>query len=364
QNEYIGTQGLRRATIRFLANVIVKNAKEIWLYSDQDISWITEDKSFLIIWMTLLGTCVRKRMKIKIIHNINRDPDEMIKGLESWIPLYMSGMIEPYYSKRITDERFSHSLFICPDVVCAEASHVRGSEKTGVYRYHEDKMHLEIFMNQFENLLSTCEPLMKIYTQTDLAKYIFYTDNAFNKGSIVTMLNSLSIAFLPKRTLDSMLLRVSITDEEKEKIYSFYLSRVNMYRKAIKHENVSDIIPLPDIHDVEEGKISLNLENIRSGLRIPYTLDDYKSHVEKVLSVMKSDSTYSLVSLPETPFANVQIIINGDIVTVVKSNTPQIAFVISNPQMSRAFKEYASRLHDKYYQEREDIEKKLSEYLV
>lgn len=363
-DEYIGIKGLQSAVVRFLSNVISKKAEEIWLYSDQDMVWITENREYLLAWTFLLGACVKHRIKIKIIHTIDRDADEMISGLESWIPLYMSGMIEPYYCRKRSDLRFSHSLFICPKTVCVESYNVKGSENTGIYRYHEDEMHLMVYQDQFDSLLSYCEPLMKIYTQSDLAKYIFYTDSMFSKSGIITMLNSLSIAFMPNETLDSMLKKVQLTDEEKENIYAFHSNRKNLYNNAFRAGKASDIIPLPKPADVEEGKVSLNLENIRSGLRIPYTKEEYMSHVRSVLDALRTNTGYNLINLPEMPFLNVQIILNGDIVTVVKSNTPHIAFVISNPFLTQAFKDYTKKLLDKYYQGRSDIEQKLSEYLV
>jgi hypothetical protein len=312
----------------------------------------------------LLGACVRNRVKIKIIHTIDRDADEMIKGIENWLPLYMSGMVEPYFSKKRSDLRFSHSLFICPNAACVESFNVKGSEDAGLYRYHNDQAHIKIFEAQFDFLLASCEPLMRIYTQSDLAKYIFYMDNVFNKSGIVTMLNSLSIGLLPKKTLESMLKRVNITDEEEERIFAFHLNRVNMYNNAINYANVYDIIPLPKPDDVAQGKISLSLDNISSGLRIPYTKEDYEQHVANVLDLIRTKPSYNLVNLPEVPFLNVQIILNGDIVTVAKSNVPQIAFVISNSLMAQAFKDYIKKLMNKYNQSRKDIEQKLSEYLA
>jgi hypothetical protein len=363
-SEYIGIEGLRKAVIKFLSNVIMSRSGEIWLYSDQDMAWINDDKRFLSIWTVLLGACVRNRVKIKIIHTIDRDADEMIKGIENWLPLYMSGMVEPYFSKKRSDLRFSHSLFICPNAACVESFNVKGSEDAGLYRYHNDQAHIKIFEAQFDFLLASCEPLMRIYTQSDLAKYIFYMDNVFNKSGIVTMLNSLSIGLLPKKTLESMLKRVNITDEEEERIFAFHLNRVNMYNNAINYANVYDIIPLPKPDDVAQGKISLSLDNISSGLRIPYTKEDYEQHVANVLDLIRTKPSYNLVNLPEVPFLNVQIILNGDIVTVAKSNVPQIAFVISNSLMAQAFKDYIKKLMNKYNQSRKDIEQKLSEYLA
>lgn len=41
----------------------------------------------------------KKGHHLNIIHNVDRPFNEMMLGLESWIPIYMTGQISPYYLK-------------------------------------------------------------------------------------------------------------------------------------------------------------------------------------------------------------------------------------------------------------------------
>lgn len=361
--EYIGVKGLQTAVIRFLSNSVYEKADELWLYSDEDMSWIADDKEFLLKWTVLLGTCVKNRIKIKIIHTVDRDPDEMIKGLESWIPLYMSGMIEPYMSRRKVDNRFSHSMFICPNKSCIEACHVKGSESFGLYRYHTEQEHIDIYMKQYEMLLSTCDPLMKIYTQADLAKYISFTDNVVNEGGITSVLQSLSLGFMDKSLLDKMLSKADCNDEELEKIYTFWQSRVSMYERALQDEKIREMIPLPSKESIDKGEVILNLGTIRHELLIPYEKEDYARYIRNIINIIDRYKNYNLIPLPELPFINVQIIINGDNISIIKTDFPKISFVISNQYIVSAFKDYTARLAGKYAKDRETVKKMLSEYL-
>ena len=43
---YEGYEGLRAAVLRFLGNAVKSNAKELLLYSDQNMEWMVEDPSF------------------------------------------------------------------------------------------------------------------------------------------------------------------------------------------------------------------------------------------------------------------------------------------------------------------------------
>ena len=45
-----------------------------------------------------------------MIHNIDRPFAEMMLGLESWIPMYMTGQISPDYLKGVQNNVFLHFL--------------------------------------------------------------------------------------------------------------------------------------------------------------------------------------------------------------------------------------------------------------
>lgn len=45
-----------------------------------------------------------------MIHNIDRPFSEMILGVESYIPMYMTGQISPYYIKGIQNRVFMYFL--------------------------------------------------------------------------------------------------------------------------------------------------------------------------------------------------------------------------------------------------------------
>ena len=95
---YFGSTGLQNAVIRFLGGVISDGGKELYLYSDQNMNWLT-DPEFRLKWAALMLRCVQKGVKIHVIHNVDRDVSEMIEAIISWLPLYMSGMIRSYYCK-------------------------------------------------------------------------------------------------------------------------------------------------------------------------------------------------------------------------------------------------------------------------
>ena len=156
---YTEDSGLQEASIRFLTEVIKSNAKEIYLYSDRSIDWMTKDKAYGVKWAYLMFCLVSKGVKIKIIHNIDRKLPDMVNAVQSWLPLYMSCCIEPYYTDIKTGKRFTHTLFVCPDVACISAFNPYGNEHA-LYHYYTDETQIAFGEYQFNTLLKNCHPLV------------------------------------------------------------------------------------------------------------------------------------------------------------------------------------------------------------
>ena len=159
---YQGIPGFRSAVLRFLGDVIKAGATEILLYSNQDMAWMVSEPDFYKKWGMLMFMCVSAGTKVRIIHNIDRGMDEMIAAIKSWLPLYMSGMIEPFYNSKSNDSIFAHTIFLCPGLACVESSHVKGTDSTAIYNYHVDNKILKVYENEMKLLFDDASPLMSV----------------------------------------------------------------------------------------------------------------------------------------------------------------------------------------------------------
>ncbi len=159
---YIGQKGLQSAVLRFLGQAIKCGATEFLLYSDQRMDWMSSDDDFHSRWASLMYECVRRGIHIRIIHNINRGLDEMNEAIISWLPLYMSGMIEPYYAQKPNLGLFAHTIFLCPGNMCISSFCARGSEKDAVIYFLTDKRALDSNYCYFNTLLQKSKMLVKV----------------------------------------------------------------------------------------------------------------------------------------------------------------------------------------------------------
>lgn len=160
--DYFGTEGLRRAVLRFLGTVVARGGRELWLYSDQNMDWMVGDPVFRMKWASLMLATVKSGVRIRIIHNVDRDVGEMTDAIVSWLPLYMTGMIESWYSRRTRDGRFANTLFVAPGIAAIQASVAVGCEEFGVYRYYTEERSFLFFAAEFNTLLSSSKPLVTV----------------------------------------------------------------------------------------------------------------------------------------------------------------------------------------------------------
>ncbi|MCR5122235.1 MAG: hypothetical protein K6B74_07430 [Ruminococcus sp.] len=159
-DSYIGAEGLRQAVTRFLCSAIRNGSGELLLYSDAGLEWL--GNSFITRWTALMTACVKKNTRIRIIHNVDRNARELITAITDWLPLYMTGLIEPYYCVRKQGERFGCTIFLDPGSACVESFCVKSIESTAEYSYITEPERLEVCRRNFDALLNDSLPLMKI----------------------------------------------------------------------------------------------------------------------------------------------------------------------------------------------------------
>ena len=135
------------------------------LYSDSSMSWMTGD--FIKVWASLMTACLKNGTRIKIIHNVERSVNEMTNAIISWMPLYLSGLIEPYYSTSPAGSRYSCTIFIDPENACVHSFGVREGAAETEYFYFTDEERIDRGIGDFEALISKCSPLLEVLPVSD-----------------------------------------------------------------------------------------------------------------------------------------------------------------------------------------------------
>ncbi len=357
---YWGNEGLRAAVCRFLS-AAAEGGGTLYLYSDEDQEWLSGDPSFFNKWAALMLACLKKGVKMKIIHNVDRDMDEMLTAISGWMPLYMSGMIEPHVCKRPRDTRFVRTFFLYPGKACIHGSFTRGAGDEKWYDYITDPEKLDSLRQDYQRLLDSSDDLLKIYLDHQSWR-LFRNFPISGSEDKKILLTGLSPATIPAELLDRMLERQLEDEEEKQRIKEAHRARQAQFKEALEHGHVYEFVELPDDPDLFAGEVRLNLgtELLESDVR--YTPEEYAEHVEAVIRLLNRKKQYHLLILPEVPFPDIQVVLADKEVAIIRSKSPYAGFVFSEPLLCHAVGVYFDMLEKKYRKSRSAVRQKLKRF--
>lgn len=121
-------------------------------------------------WMYGMAMMLKKGLHLNQIHNLDRSFEDMMLGLESWIPMYMTGQISPYYLKDIQNNVFLHLLKVSGTAALTGEA-ISGSHSDGKYYLTKNKDEVAYYRKRVESLLNKAHPLMNIYRKENAGDF-------------------------------------------------------------------------------------------------------------------------------------------------------------------------------------------------
>lgn len=95
-----GNAGKRKAVEQFLLRILQEEKPQtLLLFSDEDMAWLFEDMTFALRWRELFTEVILKGNRVRIIHTVARNMNEMLEAVMKWVPIYMTGAIPHSYGR-------------------------------------------------------------------------------------------------------------------------------------------------------------------------------------------------------------------------------------------------------------------------
>ncbi len=164
---FTGNSAKRRAVVYLLSSLLQNEEKsELFLMSDEDMSWLTEDRAFQVQWHMLLRGIIEAGHKITIIHTVHRDTREIIQAINLWMPLHLLGTIKSYYNPRYQSNTLKTSWFIEKDKRALVSSSVTFEDIENISYLFELPEVAHSYQSQFMGRLTGCKPLFEIFKKT------------------------------------------------------------------------------------------------------------------------------------------------------------------------------------------------------
>ena len=335
---YYGIAEMMESELDFLkATVLSKSMACVTMYSDMPMREMAKDPEFPKKWMFGMAMMLKKGLHLNQIHNLDRSFDEMMLGLESWIPMYMTGQISPYYFKNAPNDVFLHFLKVS-GIAALSGEAVAGYHADGKYYLTKVKREVEYYRKRAEEMLKNAYPLMEIYrSERKNELNAFLLADIKTAGKRRSILSSLPLYTISDELLNRILTRNNIDAELKEKITEYAKTQRQRIKKILETERIEDEIPDFVQENFTKSPPMLELSGIFCEEDIPYNEEEYTAHLKESMAFAEQNPNYTLKCSTAHAFNNLKIIIHeGQWVMVSKGKTPAIHFVIRHPKLRSA----------------------------
>ena len=339
---YYGLEKMMDSELDFLkATVLSKSNADVTMYSDMPMTEMAKDPDFPKKWMFGMALLLKKGLHLNQIHNLDRSFEDMMLGLESWIPMYMTGQISPYYLKGVQNNVFSHLLKVSGAAVLSGEA-ISGYHTDGRYYMSNTKDDIAYFTKRANELLKNAYPLMEIYREDRQSNL-----NAFLMSDIKTSGNRKSVLSAPplytisNEVLSEILGENGISDSDSKRIFEFAKSQRQIAEEILQNDIIEDSVPFLTKDEFEKHPMHLILSGLFFDRDIDYTYEQYEKHLKCCEKFENEHENYTATGTAVSTFSNLQILMHeGKWAMISKGNSPAIHFVIHHPKLRNAIENF------------------------
>ena len=339
---YYGIEEMKQGELNFFKGTVLSKSKEdIFMCSDMPMEDMAKDIDFGKKWMFAIAMCLKKGHYLNIIHNLDRPFNEMMLGLESWIPIYMTGQISPYYLSNLKNNIYNHLNYVSA-AAALSGECINGFHNKGMYYLTTNKNEIEYYKEKSDLLLKKAKPLMEIYRENNIKEFHLF----LKKDENIVCDRTRYISSLPLFTIsDELLIKIlksnKLSKEEIDKIIKYKNNEFKYMNSILKKNKVFDYIYVIKEDEFINDTPSLSLNNLFIDKTINYTYKEYIEHLKLTNEYAKNNKNYNVLTEEDKTFKNITItILKNNHVIISKNSNPTIHFVIRHPKLVAAIESF------------------------
>ena len=339
---YYGLEEMKEGELNFFkSTVLSKSTEDIFMCSDMPMEDMAEDIEFGKKWMFAIAMCLKKGHHLNIIHNLDRPFNEMMLGLESWIPIYMTGQISPYYLKDLKNSIYNHLNYVS-GVTALTGECIKGFHNKGIYYLTTNKKEINAYKEKANFMLKKAKPLMEIFRENNINEYEMFLrkdENIFSDRK--RLLSSLPLFTISDELLMKILKRNNISKIDTDKIIKYKNDELKYMKNIMKKNIVNDYIYKIKENDFKSNEPSLLLDNLFFNKRINYTYKEYIEHLNLTKNYSKEENNYKINYIYDQTFKNITITtVKNNYIIISKNSNPTIHFIIEHPKLIDAIENF------------------------
>lgn len=338
---YYGIEQMKQGELDFFRATALSRSKEpIFMNSDMPMADMAQDMEFNKKWMFGIAACLKKGLHLHMIHHVDRPLEEMILGLEAWIPIYMTGQIAPYYLKNPGTDIYHHLNYVSGAAALAGEC-ISGYHKDGKYYLTNTRQEVAYYRTKTNHILSKALPLMEIYTGESKEEFHrFLAGEAGKDGVSSNLYTALPLYTISEELFQNILERNHIPAEKQQMLLQELRREKDNFLQTLQSGPVEDRIPALSREEYAEMPLTLSLSEAFYEHEICCTYDEYLEHSHQTMAFAEHTPNYTVLSQHTRIFRNIQIRIkHSEWVIISKNKSPVIHFVIRHPKMRKAIED-------------------------
>ena len=339
---YWGIKEMMESELDFLkATVLSKSTAPVIMYSDMPLKEMAKDPEFPKKWMFGMAMMLKKGLHLYQIHNLDRSFDEMMLGLESWIPMYMTGLISPYYLKNVQNNTFLHLLKVSGSAALSGEA-ITGCHENGKYYLTKSKREVAYYQRRADELLKNADSLMDIYrSEREAELNTFLISDIRKSGKRRGIRSTLPLYTISEELLERILIRHDIDGRQKQRIRKHVKMQKERIISILASETLEDEVPALTPEEFSKNPPVLDLSGIFCETNLPYSEEEYRMHMSDTKAFARKNPNYILRISTTHAFHNLQILVHeGQWAMISKSKAPAIHFIIHHPKLRNAIENF------------------------
>ena len=339
---YWGIKEMMESELDFLkATVLSKSTAPVIMYSDMPMKEMAKDPEFPKKWMFGMALMLKKGLHLYQIHNLDRSFDEMMLGLESWIPMYMTGLISPYYLKNAQNNTFLHLLKVSGSAALSGEA-ITGCHENGKYYLTKSKREVAYYQRRADELLKNADSLMDIYrSERETELNTFLIADTRKTGKRRSIRSTLPLYTISEELLERILIRHGIDSVQKQRIKKHVKTQKGRIVSILASETLEDEVPALTPEEFSKNPPVLDLSGIFCENNLPYSEEEYMTHMSDTKAFARKNPNYILRISATHAFHNLQVLVHeGQWAMISKSKAPAIHFIIHHPKLRNAIENF------------------------
>ncbi len=335
---FYGNAGKRKAVEQFFLMILQEEKPQtLLLFSDENMAWLYEDAAFSARWAELFIQVLRKGNRVRIIHTVARDMNEMLEAVTKWIPIYMTGMIEPYCYPRLRDGLFQRTMFIAPQTAAILSSSVQQDTDGMLNLFLTDKAAIGALVTEYDRYFALCRPLMRIFSAQDTKGLLRAVESLTLAESDTCLYSAVPPLFaMPEGLVQSL-------SSKSGAILPLWKKSLSDFRKNIEKQRLFVTLLEPKLALLAPQALRLPLSDALSLEDFTYTQEQYEEHIARLKRLCAQHENLHL-SFRSDLSPSLLLYVKEDAgVLMAKADAPTTAFVIGERNMTNAFWDYLSK---------------------